>query len=202
MRSAVLRAGLYLKVGIARMSALRSRRRPREIRHRATVRNRTERYECRASLRNQSIVRIGFAQRGDLDARVEPGTEATADKPSAGCPSGCGMAAHRAASKARPAIPRRVRLRIGRPTRPRLFSDDGHRVAAIRDGQRRVGRDRGGRQRRHCRDRLVHGRRIDAEPGGRPERGAGRTVCAAICSRKNLSVAGKCSISCSAIRRR
>ena len=47
------------------------------------------------------------------------------------------------------------------------------RLAALRDGGRRLGRDRRRRQRRHRRHLAVHGRRVDAQPRRRAERGPG-----------------------------
>ena len=53
----------------------------------------------------------------------------------------------------------------------RLFPDDVHRVAALRDGGRRLRRDRDRGQRRHPRHFAVHGRRHHAQPRRRAERG-------------------------------
>ena len=53
------------------------------------------------------------------------------------------------------------------------FPDHGHRLAALRDGKRRLGRDRRGRQRGHGRHLAVHGRRIHAQPRGGAKRRPG-----------------------------
>ena len=58
----------------------------------------------------------------------------------------------------------------GHQLEPRLLPDHCHRLAAVRDGGRRVGRDRRRRQRRHRRHLAVHGRRNHAEPRGRAKR--------------------------------
>ena len=58
----------------------------------------------------------------------------------------------------------------GAHAEPCVLPHHGHRLAAVRDGERRVGRDRGGRQRGHRRHLAVHGRRVDAQPGGGAER--------------------------------
>ncbi len=61
----------------------------------------------------------------------------------------------------------------GATLEPRLLPDHGHRLAAVRDGRRRLGRDRGRRQRGRGRHLAVHGRRVDAQPRGRAKRRPG-----------------------------
>ena len=50
-------------------------------------------------------------------------------------------------------------LRVGQHAQPRVLSDHRHRLAAVCDGERRLGRDRRRRQRGHRRHLAVHGRR-------------------------------------------
>ena len=55
----------------------------------------------------------------------------------------------------------------------RLLSDHGDCFVAVRDGRRRVGRNRGRRQRRHSRHLAVHGRCINTQPRRRAKCGHG-----------------------------
>ena len=63
-------------------------------------------------------------------------------------------------------------LRVRRPVATRLFPDDVHHFAAVRDGGWRVGRNRHRRQRGHPRHLAVHGRRHHAQPRDGAERRA------------------------------
>ena len=64
-------------------------------------------------------------------------------------------------------------LRVGQHFESRLLSDLLHRLAVIRDGKRRLGRDRRRRQRGNRRYLAVYGRRVHAQPCGGAKRRPG-----------------------------
>ena len=89
-------------------------------------------------------------------------------------PAGRRLHAPRTPPRARTADARRRPLRIRRPHAIRLFPDHSHRFPALRHGGRRIGRNRGRRQRGHARHFAVHGRRDHAQPRRRAKRGLRR----------------------------
>ena len=106
----------------------------------------------------------------DADIHAMAAAAQPAAEPSARRPAGRGLRAPGAASGTGADAARRHALRAGRPVAPRLLPHHRHRVAALRDGVGRIGRDRGRGQRRHRRRFAVHGRRHHAQLG----RGADR----------------------------
>ena len=86
------------------------------------------------------------------------------------------------------------------PAEPRLFPDHGHRLAALRDGERRLGGDRRGRQRGDGRHLALHGRRNHAQPRGGAERRPGFRL-AARRSRKSSTAPARCCTCCCATPR-
>ena len=91
-------------------------------------------------------------------------------KPFARCVTRRRMGALAAPTRARGDAARRRVVRGRWNAEPCVLSDHRHRVASVRDGKRRLCRDRRGRQRRHRRHFAVHGWRVDAEPCGGAER--------------------------------
>ena len=92
-------------------------------------------------------------------------------EPSSRRPARGGIRAPGAASGTGPDAARRNALRTRRPVAARLFPHHRHRVAALRHGVRRIGRNRGRGQRRRRRHFAVHGRRYHAQLGRRADRG-------------------------------
>ena len=92
-------------------------------------------------------------------------------EPSARGASGRGARAPAAPPGALPAAAQPDPVRVRRPHDPRLLSDRRHRLAAVRDGERRLGGDRGDRQRRSGRSVPVHGRGKHAEQRAGAKRG-------------------------------
>ena len=74
-----------------------------------------------------------------------------------------------------------IALRTRRPVAARLFPHHRHRVAALRHGVRRVGRNRGRGQRRRRRHFAVHGRRYHAQLGRGADRGPRLPAAGAAC---------------------
>src|ERR1700687_4398644 len=110
---------------------------------------------------------------GDADGLVSRRYKA---EPTAGSPARCRMRALAATAGIRGHAARPGSLRVGNPAEPCLLSDYIDHFAALRDGERSLGRNRDRRARRHRRHLAVHGRRIDAEPLGRAKRRSGASA--------------------------
>ena len=122
-------------------------------------------------------------------------------QPAARCAAAGRVGALVAAARARRHAARRGALRVGHDPQPRVLSDDVHRLAALRDGERRLGRDRGGRQRRSRRYLALHGRRIDAQPCRRAERRPGLSA-EGDGDQRGVQPCGRSCTCCCATRRR